>query len=89
MSDAERQHIVDHNQAAERMKALEPKAAAMQISGSGSHRGRDDSFQQLTVIGFDSQVSLEHRLVAMQAIMETHFPYGGRSVRCYSFGVLE
>ena len=55
------------------MKALEQKVAAMQISGSGSHRGRDDSFQQLTVIGFDSQVSLEHRLVAMQAFMETHF----------------
>ena len=59
----------------DRLKALEDKLKALQ-NPSATSRGKafDDSFQKLAVVGFEPQITLEHRLVVMQAYMESNFP---------------
>ena len=59
----------------DRIKKLEEKLTALQNT-SATSRGKafDDSFQKLAVVGFEPKMTLEHRLVAMQAYMESNFP---------------
>ena len=34
----------------------------------------DELFHKLAVVGFDPQISIEHKLVAMNSFMESTFP---------------
>ena len=58
---------------ADRMLEIESKVD--QLQNSCKYEPSRDSFQKLAVVGFDPQISFEHRLVAMQSFMETNFPH--------------
>ena len=57
---------------------LEAKLSEMHNVAGVPNRSRayDESFQKGIVVGFDPEISLEHRLVATQAVMESNFPKG-------------
>ena len=59
----------------DRMNAFDEKISAMQRStATNPGRAVDELFHKLAVVGFDPQISIEHKLVAMNSFMESTFP---------------